>query len=257
MPLGKLAAAVELRRWHAQKCMPARQRALVPTASQDRSYALTGLRPAGHRRIRDATACLCSEVVARLINMRQMSERMPGKQRTRCMRHLYTILQWISQRIAETVRNHPEQCRLEQSWVRLSRPPASFARNLVTTDSSGATPPPGSCDCSLWAVACVSAAAGRRTRMRRACPPTQRRPAVTCTSCAARFGTSSAATRPDRTWCDPSRRPLQCVHAGGAFARGMAARAPEALTHSAREQMSPGLCVAKQSTLRSCLCVFP
>jgi len=39
-----------------------------------------------------------------MISLRQMCERMPEKQRTRCMRHLYTILQWISQHIAETVR---------------------------------------------------------------------------------------------------------------------------------------------------------
>ncbi len=76
---------------------------------------LTGLRPADPRQIPDATACLCSEVVARMINLGQTCERMPEKQRTHCMRHLYTTLQWISQRITETVRSHPEHCRLEQS----------------------------------------------------------------------------------------------------------------------------------------------
>ena len=65
---------------------------------------LTGLRPAGQGRTPDAIACLCSKVVARMINLSQTFERMPGKQRVRCMRHLYTSLQWISQRIAETVR---------------------------------------------------------------------------------------------------------------------------------------------------------
>ncbi len=50
-----------------------------------------------------------------MISLGQMRERMPEKQRTRCVRHLYTSLQWISQRIAETVRERPVQCRLEQS----------------------------------------------------------------------------------------------------------------------------------------------
>jgi hypothetical protein len=39
-----------------------------------------------------------------MLSLKQMCERMPVKQRTRCMRYLYTILQWTSQRIAETVR---------------------------------------------------------------------------------------------------------------------------------------------------------
>ncbi len=70
-----------------------------------RSCALTGLRTAGQRRIPDATACLCSKLLAQMLSLRQMCERMPGKERIRSMRYLYTILQWTSQRIAETVRD--------------------------------------------------------------------------------------------------------------------------------------------------------
>jgi len=66
-------------------------------------------------------------MVARMMSVRHMCERVPGKERARCMRRLYTIMRWLSQRIAETVRTYSERRRLEQSRAPPSRRPGRAA----------------------------------------------------------------------------------------------------------------------------------
>jgi hypothetical protein len=42
-------------------------------------------------------------VLSRLLSFKELCERMPQRERIRCMRCLYTMLLWASQRIAEQV----------------------------------------------------------------------------------------------------------------------------------------------------------
>jgi hypothetical protein len=49
-------------------------------------------------------ASLCSSVLGKLLMCREVCKRVPGKERIRSMRYLYTMLLWASQRLAEMVR---------------------------------------------------------------------------------------------------------------------------------------------------------
>jgi hypothetical protein len=51
---------------------------------------------------------LCSSILGELLMCREICKRVPGRERIRSMRYLYTMLQWASQRIAEMVRARVE-----------------------------------------------------------------------------------------------------------------------------------------------------
>ena len=59
---------------------------------------------AGRQRISDMLACLCGNALGGLLQIAEMSRRMPLKELVRGMRYLYILLHWTSQRIAELVR---------------------------------------------------------------------------------------------------------------------------------------------------------
>jgi len=62
-----------------------------------------------------AEACTCGSVLSRLLSVKELCERMPQRERIRCMRCLYTMLLWATQRVAEGVclraRTSLRQCR--------------------------------------------------------------------------------------------------------------------------------------------------
>jgi hypothetical protein len=74
---------------------------------------------------------LCSTVLGKLLKCYEICKHVPGKERVRCMRYLYTMLQCASQRIAEQVR------------AQVGTPPVSQA---------------GSCAACLSAVAALACA---------------------------------------------------------------------------------------------------
>jgi hypothetical protein len=52
--------------------------------------------------------CLCGSMLGKLLMCREVCERVPGKERIRSMRYLYTMLHWASQHVAELVRARVE-----------------------------------------------------------------------------------------------------------------------------------------------------
>ena len=49
---------------------------------------------------------VCGSVLGKLLSCREFGKHVPGRERIRSMRYLYTMLQWESQRISEQVRAH-------------------------------------------------------------------------------------------------------------------------------------------------------
>lgn len=51
----------------------------------------------------------CGSVLGKLLRCREICKHVPGRERIRSMRYLYTMLQWASQRTAEQVRARVER----------------------------------------------------------------------------------------------------------------------------------------------------
>ena len=56
---------------------------------------------AGRQQIRGALACQCGTTLGSLLELVEVSGRMPVKERVRGMRYVYTLLLWTAERIAE------------------------------------------------------------------------------------------------------------------------------------------------------------
>ena len=87
----------------------------------------------------DADACFCGSVLSKLLCIEALCKRAPQRDLMRCMRCLYTLLLWASQRVEEQARARgrasPGRCR--------SRGPVwPVTLVLVTSPRCTAGPPP-------------------------------------------------------------------------------------------------------------------
>jgi len=87
---------------------------------------------AGQRQDLGLHLLLRSTVLGKLLNCWEICKHVPGRERIRSMRYLYTMLQWASQRGAEVVRTRAEHThptcehvyaqRVQQLWQLVSLP---------------------------------------------------------------------------------------------------------------------------------------
>ncbi len=94
---------------------------------------------AGQRAVPDGVACLCSGMLG--FFMEHISEAFSARERMRCVRHTYSMLQWIAQRVAELVRAREERPRHPRrhaapAWLSAPWPAASLRTALVPRRSS-------------------------------------------------------------------------------------------------------------------------
>jgi len=85
-------------------------------------------RAAGERRVPDGAACLSARTLGNLLSVQEVCMRVPGRERIRAMRHLYALLQWTSQRLAEQVRARTERAACRGCAARSLRSPAACLR---------------------------------------------------------------------------------------------------------------------------------
>jgi hypothetical protein len=179
---------------------------------------------AGERSLPDATACLCGMLLAKVLCSEELCNCTPGRARVRGMRHLYAMLQWISQRVAAAVRGCPQRrcAGLGQRWVHLCWPAphlwprrctcsARFLRDAplpAAREPCLARPPRHStlqpCRRSRGGrPRSCSARSARRAHTRRARASTHRWVATYRTCCTSRSRSSPAAECPGCEWCSP------------------------------------------------------
>ncbi len=114
------------RRAHARS--PARAGAALRRAPSSMGPALLRAAPRPEKCVPDGTACLSGCLLGNLLSVPEVCMRVPGKERIRAMRHLYALLQWTSQRLAELVRARTERAACRGRAARSLRSPAARLR---------------------------------------------------------------------------------------------------------------------------------